>query len=139
MSVRDFLFGLHESMAAAQAAETLKSVGPTTPPSAGWNTRDSGKVSDEEFYFAAKIHLGDGLFEVAKGLSDGAVSTPTRQGDALHVLYMVKNKKPLLFDFSAARDRVLNDYRNDAIAHLRTRDATFLRRRANVLIADDVR
>jgi hypothetical protein len=52
---------------------------------------------------------------------------------------MVKNKKPVPFDFAAARDRVLTDFRNDAIGHLRSGDEAFLRKRANVLIADDVR
>ncbi len=52
---------------------------------------------------------------------------------------MFKNKRPMPFDFDAARDQVLTDYRNDAIGHLRTGDEAFLRRRANVLIADDVR
>jgi hypothetical protein len=33
----------------------------------------------------------------------------------------------------------LTDYRNEAIGHLRLGDETFLRKRANVLIADDVR
>jgi hypothetical protein len=61
------------------------------------------------------------------------------QGGEIHVLYMLKNKKPVAFDFAAARDRVLSDYRNDAIGHLRLGDETFLRKRANVLIADDVR
>jgi hypothetical protein len=34
---------------------------------------------------------------------------------------------------------VLSDYRNEAVRRLRTGDEAFLRKRANVLIADDVR
>jgi hypothetical protein len=52
---------------------------------------------------------------------------------------MLKNKKPVPFDYAAARDQVLTDFRNEAIGHLRTGDEGFLRKRANVLIADDVR
>jgi hypothetical protein len=59
--------------------------------------------------------------------------------DGIHVLYMVKNLRPVPFDFAAAREQVLNDCRNEAIAHLKTSDESFLRKRANVLIADDVR
>ena len=70
---------------------------------------------------------------------DGGVSAPIVHGDAIHVLYMIRNKEPVAFDFAAARDQVLTDYRNDAIGHLRTGDEAFLRKRANVLIADDVR
>jgi hypothetical protein len=139
MTVRDLGFGAGAMAAAAQAVETLKSTPPTPELLAQWHARDSGKVADEEFYFAAKIHLGDALFEVARGLADGAASAPLDRPDGVHVLYMVRNKKPIPLDFAAARDRVLNDYRNEAIGHLRTGDEAFLRKRANVLIADDVR
>jgi hypothetical protein len=52
---------------------------------------------------------------------------------------MKENRKPVPFDFAAARDRVLSDYRNEAISHMKAGEETFLRKRANVLIADDVR
>ena len=144
MSVRDFVFPRGESAAAAAAAaaaasETLKTAVPTPALLARLHASDSGKVSGEEFYFAAKIHLGEPLFEIARRLADGEASAPTAAADAIHVLYMFKNKQPVPFDFAAARDQVLTDYRNDAIGHLRTGDEAFLRKRANVLIADDVR
>lgn len=139
MTLHDYVFPAGASAAAAEAAEMLKS-GPATPALlARWQASDSGKVSDEEFYFAAKIHLGEPLFEAARGLPDGGVSTPIVRADAIHVLYMVENRKPVPFDFAAARDRVLTDFRNDAIGRLRSGDEAFLRKRANVLIADDVR
>ncbi len=139
MTLRDFVFPSSESAAAREAAETLEYSAPTPALLARWHASDSGKVSDEEFYFAAKIHLGESLFEAARDLPDGGVSSPIVGADAIHVLYMVKNKKPVPFDFAAARDRVLTDYRNDAIGHLRTGDEAFLRKRANVLIASDLR
>ena len=139
MTVRDYVFTSNESSAATQATEALRSAAPTASWMARWHASDSGKVSGEEFYFAAKIHLGEPLFEAARSLADGGVSAPIQRPDGIHVLYMVKNKRPVPFDFAAARDRVLNDYRNDAIGHLRTGDEAFLRKRANVLIADDVR
>jgi parvulin-like peptidyl-prolyl isomerase len=139
MTVRDIVFDPQASTAASSAVEQLKSTAPTPALLAAWKAKDSGKVLAEEFYFAAKIHLGDALFETAKGLSDGAVSAPIHSADAIHVLYMVANKKPVPFDFAEARDRVLGDYRNDAIGHLRVGDEAFLRKRANVLIADDVK
>jgi parvulin-like peptidyl-prolyl isomerase len=95
-------------------------------------------VGDEEFYFAAKLHLGDRLFDVARGLSEGTSSMPIEMPDGIHVLYMVKNKAPVPYNFAAARDQVLNDYRTKAIAHLSAGDEAFLRKRANVLIAKDL-
>jgi hypothetical protein len=139
MTVRDYVFPLSESSAGAQAAAALASRSPTPALLAQWHASDSGRVSGEEFYFAAKIHLGEALFEAARNLPDGGVSAPIALPDAIHVLYMFNNKKPVPMVFAAARDRVLTDYRNDAIVHLRTGDEAFLRKRANILIADDVR
>jgi hypothetical protein len=139
MTMRDFTFPTGESKAAAEAAGALETMPPTPALLARWHGSDSGKVADEEFYFAAKIHLGEPLFEMARNLPDGGVSAPIARADAIHVLYMFKNKKPVPFDFNAARDQVLTDYRNDAIGHLRSGDEAFLRKRANVLIAEDVR
>jgi parvulin-like peptidyl-prolyl isomerase len=139
MSVRDYVFRPEEIQAAAEAAGMLK-LGALTPALLErWHASISGKVSGEEFYFAAKIHLGDALFEAARSLPDGGISAPIAEAGSLHVLYMLKNMRPVPFDFAAARDQVLTDYRNDAIGHLRTGDEAFLRKRANVLIADDVR
>jgi hypothetical protein len=139
MTLRDYVFRAGDANVAAGAAEALKSSPPTPALLAQWHASDSGKVSGEEFYFAAKIHLGEPLFEAARNLPDGGVSAPVARPDGIHVLFMFKNKKPVAFDFLAARDQVLTDYRNDAIGHLRTGDEAFLRKRANVLIADDVR
>jgi hypothetical protein len=139
MTLRDYVFASSELRAAGEASEALRGTAPSASLLARWHAADSGKVAGEEFYFAAKIHLGEQLFEAARVLDDGGASAPMQRPDGIHVLYMVKNQKPMPFDFAAARDRVLNDYRNDAIGHLRTGDEVFLRKRANVLIADDVR
>jgi hypothetical protein len=136
MSVRDYVFSSSESAAAAAAAATLRS---GDPAPALLVRHASGKVADEEFYFAAKIHLGDTLFEAARNLPDGGVSPTIVRPEAIHVLHMLRNQQPVPFDFAAARDQVLTDYRNDAVGRLRTGDEAFLRKRANVLIADDVR
>ena len=103
------------------------------------NGRDSGRIKGEEFYFAAKIHLGDQLFAAARALRDGEVSKPIRLPDGIHVLEMERNKFPLPFSFAAARAQVLSDYRNQAVDKLKLSGESFLRKRANVLIADDLR
>ena len=139
MTVRDYVFAPGEAGAAAGAAAAFRSGVPTPELLAKWHGSDSGRVTDEEFYFAAKIHLGETLFDAARALPDGGVSQPIAAADAIHVLYMFRNKRPVPFDFAAARDRVLNDYRNEAIGHLRSGDEAFLRKRANILIADDLR
>jgi hypothetical protein len=103
------------------------------------NGRDSGKTKGAEFYFAAKIHLGDELFAAAQNLGNGEVSKPIQMPDGIHVLEMQQNKRPVPFDFAAARPQVLSDYRNQAVDKLKLSGESFLRKRANVLIADDMR
>jgi hypothetical protein len=103
------------------------------------NGRDSGRTKGEEFYFAAKIHLGDELFAAARDLDDGAVSKPIQLPDGMHILEMEHNKHPVPFDFAAARAQVLSDYRNQAVDKLKLSGESFLRKRANVLIAEDLR
>src|ERR1700678_2177339 len=98
MNLRDYVFLPGEPSMAAAAAETLKSAPPTPALLARWHASDSGKVSDQEFYFAAKIHLGDTLFEAARELPDGRPSVPIAGADAIHVLYMFKNTRPVPFD-----------------------------------------
>jgi len=138
MTVEDYVFPANGA-AVSRAVDALKVQAPTPALIARFGGESSGKVGDEEFYFAAKIHLGDRLFEAARGLPQGGASAPMEMPDGVHVLYMRKNVKPALLDFAAARDKVLSDYRNERIRHLTTADEAFLRKRANILIADDLR
>jgi parvulin-like peptidyl-prolyl isomerase len=137
MTVEDYVFPANGATV-SQAIDALKIQTPTPDLIARFGGKSSRKVGDEEFYFAAKIHLGDRLFEAARGLPQGGVSAPVEMPDGIHVLYMQKNVKPALLDFAAARDKVLSDYRNERIRHLTTGDEAFLRKRANILIADDL-
>jgi len=138
MNVSDWVFPAGDGGLAA-AAEALKS--PVVPPEtlARLHARESGKTQGDEFYFAAQIHLGDRLFAAARDLSDGGASAPIQLSDGVHVLYMVSNRRPVPFDFAKARPQVLNDYRNHAIEQLKAGDESFLRKRANLRIADDLR
>jgi hypothetical protein len=138
MTVEDYVFPSNGA-AVPHAIAALKIQAPTPDLIARFGGKSSDKVGDEEFYFAAKIHLGDRLFEAARHLPQGGVSAPLEMPDGIHVLYMQKNVKPALMDFAAARDKVLSDYRNERIHHLTTGDEAFLRKRANILIADDLR
>jgi len=138
MTVEDYVFPANGA-AVSQAIDALKIHAPTPDLIARFGGKSSGKAGDEEFYFAAKIHLGDRLFEAARGLPQGGVSAPIEVPDGIHVLYMQKNVKPTLQDFATARVQVLSDYRNERIRRLTTGDEAFLRKRANIRIADDLR
>jgi parvulin-like peptidyl-prolyl isomerase len=134
MLVREWL--LPRSGDAARAVAVLRAGG--SPQAAGLRT--SGRVDDgEEFYFAAKIHLGERLFAVAARLSDGQVSDPIEASDGTHIIQMVRNTKPVAIPFDQVRDRVLQDFLADKIARLQAGNERFLRRRADIRIADDLR
>jgi parvulin-like peptidyl-prolyl isomerase len=139
MTVRDIVFPAGAADAAARAAAALRSGGQPDAVIAQFKGRDSGKVNGEEFYFAAKIHLGDTLFAAARALSNGGVSAPLTAPDGWHVLYMVSNHPPTPLDFTKARIKVLDDYQRGAMQRTLVGEEGFLRKRANVLIAKDLR
>jgi hypothetical protein len=101
--------------------------------------QDSHRTRGAEFYFAAKIHLGPTLFAAAAPLSDRGVAGPLPQPDGVHVLYVVKNLKPRPLSYEQSAAQVLSDYRQAAIKRLQTGDEAFLRKRATILIARDLR
>jgi parvulin-like peptidyl-prolyl isomerase len=131
----------HQGRYANEGVMTLQDlVFPSTEAAIkGTNGHDSGKVDGAEFYFAAKIHLGDRLFEIAQRLPSGGVSAPVALPDGVHVLHMIENRAPVARDFEMARAQVLNDYTQEAIKRLQDRQAQFLRKRANILVAKDPR
>jgi PPIC-type PPIASE domain len=94
-------------------------------------------ASDEQFYFAQKIHLGEPLYELALTLNDGDVSNPIVGNDGIHVLQMVKHVKPLPLTFERVRSQVLNDYVTAEKKRLEDADLRYLRDKADILIADD--
>ena len=136
MTVRDLVFPAARAAAAAQA---LKLGASPNAVAAQFGGKDSGKVNGEEFYFAAKIHLGDAMFSQVRNLPNGGSAGPIAAADGAHVLYMVKNTPPVALPFALAREKVLNDYQRAAMQRSLTSDETFLRKRANVLIAKDLR
>jgi len=136
LTVRDLVFAPDQ---ASQAAQALKSGGAVDAVLARYSGHDSGRTKDEEFYFAAKIHLGDRDFAIARALPAGGVSAPLAEPDGVHLIYMVNNKPPVPMDFTQAREQVLTDYRDDAIRRLRIGDEAFFRKRANILIAQDLK
>jgi hypothetical protein len=96
---------------------------------------DTGKVSGEEFYFAAKIHLGAPLFALARSLPDHGVSRPSTQPDGVHILVMDKNVRPVAQSFDEAAARVRLDYDKDLRARMTTGELDYLKGKAEILIA----
>jgi len=137
MTVRDLVFPTPD--AGASAAKALRSGEAVGSVVAQYHGKDSGRVNGEEFYFAAKIHLGDAMFAAARSLLAGQASAPLTAPDGPHVLFMVSNFPPVPNSFAEARSSVLADYQKAAIARLQNGDENFFRKRANVLVAEDMR
>jgi parvulin-like peptidyl-prolyl isomerase len=135
MILRDLLFPADQAPAAAAALSHGRSPDEILSQFGG---HDALSVKGEEFYFAARIHLGEQLFLAARALPNGGVAGPVAAPDGAHVLFMVRNRVPPPFSFDQARARVQSDYTQDAIKRLQAKQADFLRQRANVRIAKDL-
>ena len=126
----DALQKAHEAVAALRANTPVEQVitryGLTEP-------RNDG----EEFYFAAKIHLGDTLYSEALKLQDGEVSEPLQTADGIHIVKVIKDKVPVPLSFERARLQVLTDLKNAQQERLMAATMRFLRERSKILIAGD--
>jgi len=97
--------------------------------------KDTRRMDGEEFYFAARIHLGPQLFAAARHLKAGQISTPIKTTEGFHILVVAGNDPPVAMSFAEAYDTVLTDFKNDAEARLQTNEEKFLIGRADILMA----
>lgn len=132
MTVTDYVSPDAAAVRAA-AADVAAGAAPAAA-AARHGLKDSGKTSGEEFYFAARLHLGPALFRVAEGLKSGQTSPPLPHPEEGHLLAMVSNKPPVPQDFAVARPQVLNDFKTDAERRLQAGDEKYLRSKADILI-----
>ncbi len=134
MTVTDYRApGVDEARAAVAA---IRAGQPVAAAAAAHGLTDTGKTSDgEEFYFAARLHLGPPLFAAARALKDGQLSDPVQAPDGIHVLAMAHNAPPTPQPYSLVRDTVLADYRADKVARMQAGADQFLRKRADIQIA----
>lgn len=122
---------------AAAASEALRSKVPLEQVKTRYGAVEA-KDYGEDFYFAAKIHLGDKLYAQALEFGDGTISEPLVGDDgAIHVLQMVKNVKPVPLSFEDAEAQVRTEYENAAQKRLTEATLQFLRTRSKILIAPD--
>lgn len=119
------------------AIGSLRSAGPAA---ADRIAPRSGRMGDEEeFYFAARIHLGERLFAVARKLKGGEVSAPVDLPDGIHLLVMQQNIVPVVAPFAAVRDKVLASYIDTQSKVLTAANDKFLRKRADIQVAEGYR
>lgn len=137
MTVMDYRApGVEQARAAAGAIRG----GAPVAAAAAHGLVDTKRTSDgEEFYFAARLHLGPRLFAAARGLKDGQVSDPIAMPDGIHLLAMTRNVPPTPQPFDRVRETVLTDYRANKVARMQAGADQFLRKRADIQIAPGYR
>ncbi len=97
---------------------------------------DSGRMDNtEQLDFAAKIHLGAKLYQIAETLGNGEVSDPIVDTDGIHVLMMESRQQPSIADFSVARTQVYSDYRQAEFQRATQENLQILRSESQILLA----
>ncbi|HUN24991.1 MAG TPA: peptidylprolyl isomerase [Steroidobacteraceae bacterium] len=121
---------------AAEAVYQLRSGAPIDYVMEHYGFVDSGRVDNtEQLEFAAKLHLGAKLYQVATTLGDGEVSDPVAMADGVHVLVMDRRRPPRPADFDSVRNTVYSDYRAAESARARAENLRILRSQARILLA----
>jgi hypothetical protein len=117
------------------AARALKAAGANSAAADRAVPRSGAMTNGEEFYFAARIHLGDRLFDVARRLRPGEISPPVAMPDGVHLIAMKKNVVPEPRPFEEIRDKVLARYIDAQVKLLTAANERFLRKRADIQVA----
>jgi len=124
---------------AAEAIYQLRSGGGVDRVMQHYGFVDSGRAdSGEALDFAAKLHLGPKLFQVAETLTDGQVSDPVPDSDGVHVLVMERRDPPRVADFAAVRAKVYSDYMDAAAKRAQEAGLQILRRDAQIIVAPGI-
>jgi PPIC-type PPIASE domain len=139
MVVHDLVSTKTDAAAAQAAADAARHGATVEEIAARYGFKDSGKTNGEEFYFAVQAHLGDALYKAALPLGDGQVSDAVPTPEGLHLLVMTRNVRPVALGFDKAREQVANDYRKEAAAKVERQDETYLRDKADILVAPEYR
>ena len=129
--------GVEQSMQKARdAVSALRANTPVEAVIAKFGLTEPRNDGDE-FYFAAKIHLGDAVYAKALQMKEGDVSEPLQAADGLHIVKVIKDKVPVPLSFERARLQVLTDLKNSQQERLMAATMKFLRERSKILIATD--
>jgi hypothetical protein len=121
---------------AAEAVYQLRSGVPVERVMQHFGLTDSGRSErGEELDFAAKLHLGLKLFQVASALSDGEISEPALDTDGVHILVMARRRPPQVADFNSVRPKIYSDYTEAVARRAEQEGLKLLRKDAEILVA----
>jgi parvulin-like peptidyl-prolyl isomerase len=139
MNVVDFVFPAAAADTVSGIAAALRQGQGKPEAAAGFGGKDSARIADDQFYFAARAKLGDQLFAAARALSDGSVSPPITAPDGVHMLYMINNQLPRPRPFESVRILVMDDVNLRVELRAGGGDDSALRKGADIKIAEDLK
>jgi hypothetical protein len=106
---------------------------------------DSGRFMDagqadtgDIFQFALRAKLDDTLYQATLPLHDGEVSDPVPDSDGVHLIVMIKHRFPVQQTFEEASNQVWTDVKKEAQAKVRSANLTYLRSRADIILAPEL-
>lgn len=135
IELTDYVLPASAAGRAPEAVAALRREGALSAVAGRFGLKMADRMQDgEEFYFAARFHLGERLFAVARALKDGEVSAPVPMPDGVHILAVRHNSQPQPRTFEEVRDRVLGDYVANQAKILTAGNERFLRKRADVVV-----
>jgi parvulin-like peptidyl-prolyl isomerase len=106
--------------------------------------QDSGKFmqggqvdTGDILQFSVRSKLDDSLFSTAVALAAGQVSEPISDKDGIHILDMIAYRPPVARAFEQAQAQVWTDLKQEAQNKVRAANLSYLRSRADILIAPE--
>ncbi|HWK53559.1 MAG TPA: peptidyl-prolyl cis-trans isomerase [Hyphomicrobiales bacterium] len=121
---------------ARQAAQALRDGMPLEEAKQNFELEEAEFYADD-FYYAARAHLGDALFDAAQALAPGEVSEPLAQEDGYHLVQLVRQRPPQAQSYEQAGTEVQSRFYRSEKNRVMNNMMDFLRSRSNILIADD--
>jgi parvulin-like peptidyl-prolyl isomerase len=127
-----------QAVAALRAGTALEQVMQRYELADSGRLLDSGHVDTGEiFEFAARARLSPEVYAAAVSLQGGQISDPIQLSDGIHVVVMLEHRMPVLQDYATVADKVWGDYKSEAQRQVQEANMSYLRGRADILLASD--
>jgi hypothetical protein len=93
------------------------------------------KVNGEELDFAAKIHLGDKLYNAIVDDKPGQITDPIVDKDnTVHVMQIGKRVPSVQLSLADASNQVFTDFKKDAQDKVQADNISFLKSKAEIML-----
>jgi parvulin-like peptidyl-prolyl isomerase len=106
---------------------------------------DSGRFMDagradtgDIFQFALRAKFDDALYQATLPLHDGEVSDPVPERDGVHLVFVIKHRFPVQQSLEEASNQVWTDVKKEAQARVRAANLSYLRSRADIILAPEL-